>query len=101
MTLTELIKDNFVYFDSYRQGFFYYILHDRSIVMDDPDFSGKKEKEVPEYIADRFLKLTKYQFTIPLDDIGNGSLRSSMKAIECLRWIRKAQESGDLIKLPR
>lgn len=95
MTLTELIKDNFVYFDSYRQGFFYYILY----------------YEGPPYIENPYADITgtddfeptiaKYQFTIPHDDIGNGSLGKRMKAIECMRWIRKAQDSGELIKLPR
>lgn len=92
MTLTELIKDNYVTFLSYRQGFFYYILRVNS--------GGEKVQDGQnEYIPKRIPTYDNYQFTIPADDIGTGTLRASMKAIECMRWIRKSMESGELLKL--
>lgn len=71
MSLKEIIKDNYVYFGYLRQGFAYYRVN---------------------YLKDV------YQFTIPLDDIGTGTLHAKMKAIECMRWIRKALESNEFIK---
>lgn len=97
--ITELIKGNYVYFDSLRQGFAHYILRNPIVKIDDPEYNGKKPDEVPEYILDRFLEIENYTFIIPLDDIGNGTLRKEMKAIEVMRWIRKCHEDGTLIKL--
>lgn len=89
MTLTELIKDNYVSFDSLRQGFAYYTLWVR-----------KAEEEIKTSVSSNTRDyFNGYTFTIPLDDIGNGTLRFQMKAIECMRWIRKAHESGELIKI--
>lgn len=91
MTLTELIKDNHVSFLSYRQGFFYYSL---SVKTGEKIVAGQNEYETaisPIY--------EHYQFCIPVDDIGTGTLRASMKAIECIRWIKKSMESGELLKL--
>lgn len=97
MTLTELIKDNHVEFLSYRQGFFYYILR-RSFI--DPTKTTEEERNNPApEVVNRLTIHEAYQFTIPADDIGTGTLRASMKAIECMRWIRKSMESGELIKL--
>jgi len=86
MNLTELVKGNFVYFDSYRQGVLYYHLLTMEEVPAEPPFSTKQI-------------YPKYQFTVPIDDVGNGTMRSPMKAIECLRWIRKAHEANELIKV--
>lgn len=92
MKLTDLIKDNHVFFSSYRQGFFYY-----SIFVQTEEFI-----EIQDYKQDKIIQIPKsdeYQFTIPLDDLGNGTLSPKMKAIELMRWIRKALESGELIKI--
>lgn len=77
MNIKELVKNNFVKFDSYRQGIFYYILR----VSEDID-------NYKEYI-----------FQVPLDDIGNASLINEDKAITFMRWIRKAIDSKTLIEI--
>lgn len=94
LSIKELIKDNFVYFSFLRQGFAYYNIQVKNGKTTlSYDFS---EGDFPQ---GRDVTLTDtYQFCIPLDDIGNGTLRSTMKAIECMRWIRKALENKELIK---
>lgn len=77
MNIKELIKDNKVEFDSYRQGFFYYNIY-------------KKVGTAYEI----------YQFTVPIDDIGTATLLATDKAITFMRWIRKAINENTLIKLP-
>lgn len=79
--LSELVKDNKVYFDSYRQGFFYYNIY----------YTSNTE--------DEYLLPTTFQFPIPQDDIGNATLEAKMKAIYTMRWIKRAQEEGTFIKL--
>lgn len=74
--LIELIKDNKVYFDSYRQGFFYYNIN-----------------KVTGWETDI------YQFPVPLDDIGNATLLKEDKAITFMRWLRKSIEDGTFIKM--
>lgn len=81
MNLKDLIKNNVVTFDSYRQGFFYYKIH---------------------YITGSRGPVTfseSYQFPVPLDDIGTATLLKQDKAITFMRWIRKAKEDNTLIKL--
>jgi hypothetical protein len=81
MNIKELIKDNYVEFDSYRQGFFYYnVLVQVKQTYGDPG---------PE----------RYQFSVPLDDIGTATLLNRDRAIIYMRWIRKAIENETLIKL--
>lgn len=87
MTLTELIKDNYCYFDSYRAGFLYYKLY---VFM---GYGGGVNG--PSEYTDI------YQFTIPIDDVGNATLSMKEKAITLMRWIRKAHEKGELIKLSK
>ena len=77
MNIKTLVKDNWVTFDSYRQGYFYYrIKHYRG--------EGFNQTE-DEYI-----------FPVPLDDIGTATLESYDKAITFMRWIRKAIEENTL-----
>lgn len=71
MNIKELIKDNKVYFDSYRQGIFYYKIL----------FNGDH-----------------YIFPVPIDDIGTATLLATDKAITYMRWIRKALEEKTLVK---
>jgi len=85
ITLKDLIKDNKVYFDSYRAGFFYYNLDFGFIHIQDTDEVNDK-------------KIT-YQFTVPADDIGNATLLASDKAITFMRWIKKAVDNNELIKI--
>lgn len=90
MELTQLIKDNYCYFDSYRQGVLYYMLH----VYIPPMFVGEGQDRhtLPS-------KTTHYQFTIPIDDVGNATLNKKEKAITLMRWVRKAHEGNELIKI--
>lgn len=78
MKLVDLIKNNVVEFDSYRQGFFYYNIKENA---------GWGE---PQKV---------YQFPVPLHDIGNATLLKKDKAITYMRWIRKAQEDGTFTKI--
>lgn len=69
-TLKEIVKDNRVYFYSYRAGFFYYRVTINNKV---------------------------YQFTVDREDIGDATLMSSDKAMFFMRWIRKAIEGNQFI----
>lgn len=94
LSIKELIKDNHVYFDSLRQGYAYYTLKvPNGKLYTSVDLSFGDFPPVKEYQG-----IDSYLFTIPLNDIGNGTLRASMKAIEVMRWIRKALENKELIK---
>lgn len=73
LKLKDLVKDNFVKFDYFKEGIFHYILR-----------AGTHE----EY--------TDYSFEVPLDGLGNAALLDEDKAIFFMRWIRKALESGKL-----
>lgn len=74
MDIKELIKNNRVHFDSYRQGVFYYrITH---------PISG-----------------TIYHFPVPTEDMGTATLLASDKAITYMRWIRKAIADKTLVKV--
>ena len=79
MNIKELIKDNFVKFDSYRQGSFYYKITDVAQTA----LQG-------ESIA--------YLFIVPIDDIGTATLLSEDKAITYMRWIRKAINDKTLVR---
>lgn len=70
-------KEHVVAFDSYRAGFFYYNVFNINKVPD-----GET-----------------YQFTIPVEDIGNATLMATDKAIIFMRWIRKAIQDNTLIKI--
>lgn len=80
MNIKELIKGNFVKFDSYRQGNFYY----KIIKSEQTALRG-------ESIA--------YLFTVPIDDIGTATLLSEDKAITFMRWIRKAINDNTLVRV--
>lgn len=90
MELLKLIKDNFVTFDSYRKGIFYYNLE--AIVISDTQLSiDGKVTDVGTY--------TRYQFSVPLDEVGDGTLLSEDKAIYYMKWIRRALEDKTLVKI--
>ena len=80
MTIKELVKDNWVEFDSYRQGYFYYNL---------TTYNGESKD---------FTRIV-YQFPVPLNDIGTATLLKDDKAITFMRWIRKALVDKTLIEL--
>lgn len=71
--IKEVVQGNKVHFDSFRQGLFYYNVS-----------------------VDGF----KFQFTVPIEDIGTATLLAIDKAITYMRWIRKAIDSNTFIKLP-
>jgi hypothetical protein len=74
LTVTNLVKDgNKVEFSHYRANHMYY-----NII-----FEGDT-----------------YQFHIPLEEVGNGTLNRSDRALSgYMRWIRKGIEDNTLIKL--
>lgn len=73
MNIKDFVKDgNKVYFDSYRQGHFYYNVS---------------------------YGPSKYQFPVPLEDIGTATLLSEDKALTFMRYIRKAIDGGTFILL--
>lgn len=78
ITLKELVKDNFVAFESYRKGIFLYSLN-----YSKPDLG----------IIRRFI------FQVPIEDVGDGSLIRVDKAITYMRWIRKAFNDKELIEV--
>jgi hypothetical protein len=72
MNLKEIIKDNIVYFHFYRANIMYY----KVLYMENW-----------------------YQFPVPLEDIGGATLTSEDKAILFMRYIRKAIDSSEFIKI--
>lgn len=88
MDIKELIKNNRVYFDHYRQGNFYY-----NLIVPTP-----QDQIVNEAIP-MWAHYDQYQFTVPLEDIGTATLMDQDKAILFMRWIKKALEEKTLIKL--
>ena len=80
MNIRELIKNNSVKFDSYRQGNFYY-----RIINNDPT---KLKGESVNYL-----------FMVPIEDIGTATLLSEDKAITFMRWIRKAINDNTLVRV--
>lgn len=81
-SVTELVNNqSLAQFSHYRQGNFYYNVE--TIIF---DYEG--------------IGITQtYQFSIPDDDIGNGTLERTEKAITLMRWIRIALKENTLIKL--
>lgn len=78
--IKELVKNNFVFFDSYRQGNFYYRLC----------------QQVKDETGQTNLY---YLFPVPIDDIGTATLIATDKAITFMRWIRKAIQDKTFIRI--
>lgn len=72
LNLKDIVKDKFVHFNLYRAGFFYYTVEVDGIT---------------------------YQFPVDREDIGQATLLVQDKAIVYMRWIRKAINSGQFIKI--
>jgi len=70
-------KEHVVKFDSYRAGYFYYIV----------------------YNSNQTPNGDSYGFTVPIDDIGGATLLATDKAITFMRWIRKAIADNTLVKI--
>jgi hypothetical protein len=76
LKVTDFVsKDNNTEYDSYRAGFFYY-----------------------NVIKLNGASLT-YQFQIPIEEVGNATLKSEEKSVTMMRWIRKAIENNTMIKI--
>lgn len=67
-------KDNFVYFNCFRSGIFYYNVY-------------KVGSDI------------RYQFQVPIEDIDGATLLAEDKSITFMRWIRKSLEDKTFIKL--
>lgn len=81
MKVTDFVaKDNYCYFRHYRKGFFYYgVLKVQS---------GEEK-----------VSIAKYEFPIPLDDIGDATLLQKEKSLFLMRYIRKAIEDGTIVNI--
>ena len=73
MNIKEIVKNNAVKFQRYRQGHMYYVV---TVPGEEGEFS----------------------FPVPLEDVGDATLESEDKAIVFMRYIRKAIEDGTFIK---
>jgi hypothetical protein len=69
-------EPNVVYFEFYRAGNMYYRVAN---------------------LIDGYT----YQFTVPLEDVGNATLLHLDKAITFMRWIRKGIDTNEMIKVQR
>lgn len=96
LDIKHLIKNNFVTFDSFRQGIFYYIIRDyqRKDIHDD-FYSYYQEPIMDQGEQGRY---NSFMFPVPLDDIGTGAMLSRDKAITYMRWIRKSINDGTFLK---
>lgn len=79
-----IVNNNRVYFDSFRQGVFYYKVF--------------VPYETEDYLGDKDISHDVYLFPVPLEDIGTATMLSEDKAIFFMRWIRKAIEDETLIE---
>jgi hypothetical protein len=70
--IIDLVRNNKVSFSYYRKGMMYY-----SVSLDGLE----------------------YLFPVPLDDIGDATLFKEDKAILFMRYIRKAQNQGELVQV--
>jgi hypothetical protein len=85
MEIKDLVKNRYVEFAFYRSGFFYYNI----IVINTPEnHHDLAKKEI-------------FQFSVPLEDVGNATLLLHDKALTFMRWIRKAKEENTLIKITK
>lgn len=74
MKVTDFVMNsNLTRFHYYREGYMYYIVHD----------TGGQT----------------YMFPISIEDVKGATLNSVHRAIELMRWIRKAIEDGTMVSL--
>jgi len=69
-----VIKDNTAYFDSFRNGIFYYNIY-------------KANSDI------------QYQFQIPIEEIAGATIKAEEKSITMMRWIRKSIGNKTFIKI--
>lgn len=70
--IKNIVKNNTVRLDSYRQGQLYYNV----------DFEGAT-----------------YQFTVPIDDVGAATMPKEDKALYYMRWIKPSIEQNTFVKI--
>ena len=70
------------------------LLQDPKIIYETGEWSNSKWKDIQDMGMPDI-----YQFTVPVDDIGNATLLAQDKAITYMRWIRKAISDNTLIKI--
>ena len=70
-SIKQIVKDNIARFSFYRTGYMFYTV----------DVEGQK-----------------YQFPVPLDDIGGATLTCEFKAITLMRYVRKSLADGTFIR---
>ena len=70
--IKDLVRDNAVEFSRYRKGIAYYVV-----------FSTAHD--------------LRFEFPVPLDDVGDATLLAKDSAILFMRYIRKAVQNGTLV----
>ncbi len=73
LVIKDLVKDKVVNFHSLRAGIAYYTVE-------------HNDGQV-------------YKFPVPLNDVGEATLEKQDKAMLFMRWIRKALETSELVKI--
>ena len=90
MNIKDIVKGNHVYFNRLRNGIAYYnVIVPKVEVKDGLTY-------VPPVTA---YETETYEFPVPLSDIGDATLLVSDKAILFMRYIRKALENKEFIKI--
>lgn len=72
LNLIDIVKNNTVHFDHYKNGYFYY--------------NVKVDTQI-------------YRFPVEMMDVGATTMHSVDKALIFMRWIRKALESNQFVKI--
>lgn len=70
-------KENVVSFDFYRQGKFYYNVYNPNETPNGPV----------------------YQFVVPMDEVGDATFNATDKSVYFMRFIRKAMDKGEFVKV--
>jgi len=86
ITPKELVKGGIAEMQHYRQGVFYF-----NVTHTVPTDRWIGDMRVDEYHT--------YQFTVPVEDIDNGTINCRCRAMELLKWIRQAHENETLIRI--
>lgn len=74
MSITDFVsKTNFTQFESFRAGVFYYHVTHK-------------------------ITLERYQFQVPIEDLGGATLNAIEKSVTMMRYIRKSIEDKTFIK---
>jgi hypothetical protein len=76
MNIKDIVKDNRVFFEYYRDGDFWYSV----------------------YMPPTVFEVEKYIFPVPIADIGTATMLAEDKAILFMRYIRRAMDNKTFIK---